>query len=67
VNAIGPGAILFPEDYTQEQREVVISKTLLKRGGAPEDVATALEFFCRCDFVTGVFLPVDGGQSVPRI
>lgn len=64
VNAIGPGPILFPEDYTQEQRETVIRKTLLKRQGSPEDIADAVEFLCRCDYVTGVFLPVDGGQSV---
>ncbi len=64
VNAIGPGPILFPEEYTEEQRQTVIKKTLLKRQGSPEDIADAVEFFCRCDYVTGVFLPVDGGQSV---
>ena len=64
VNAIGPGPVLFPEEYTPEQREAVIRKTLLKRQGSPEDIADAVEFLCRCDYVTGVFLPVDGGQSV---
>ncbi len=64
VNAIGPGPVLFPEEYTPEQREAVIRKTLLKRQGSPEDIADAVEFLCRCDFVTGVFLPVDGGQQV---
>jgi len=67
VNAIGPGPVLFPEDYTEEQRAAVIKKTLLKRQGSPEDIADAVEFLCRCDYVTGHFLPVDGGQSVPRI
>lgn len=64
VNAIGPGPVLFPEEYTGEQRQAVIQKTLLKRQGSPEDIADAVEFLCRCDYVTGVFLPVDGGQSV---
>jgi NAD(P)-dependent dehydrogenase (short-subunit alcohol dehydrogenase family) len=65
VNAIGPGPILFPEDYSQEERDKVISKTLLKRQGHPGDIADAVEFLCRCDYVTGHFLPVDGGQSLP--
>ena len=66
VNAIGPGPILFPEDYTPEQKKAVIAKTLLKREGHPDDIADAVEFFCRSDYITGHFLPVDGGQSVPR-
>lgn len=64
VNAIGPGPILFPDEYTKEQRRLVIEKNLLKRAGSPNEIADALEFFCRCDFATGVFLPVDGGQSI---
>ena len=65
VNAIGPGPILFPEEYTEDQRRAVIQKTLLKRQGSPQDIADAVEFLCRCDYVTGHFLPVDGGQSLP--
>lgn len=65
VNAVGPGPVMFPEDYTEAQRKAVIAKTVLKREGSPLDVALAVEFFCRCDFVTGVFLPVDGGRSLP--
>lgn len=64
VNAIGPGPVLFPEEYTEAQRQAVIERNLLKRAGTPEEIADALEFFCRCDFATGVFLPVDGGQSI---
>jgi len=64
VNAIGPGPILFPEDYSQEKRDKAIAKTLIKRQGSPEDIADAVEFLCRCDYVTGHFLPVDGGQSL---
>lgn len=66
VNVIGPGPVLFPEDSTPEERETAIARTLLKRPGSPEDIADAVEFLCRCDYVTGVFLPVDGGQSVRR-
>jgi len=65
VNAISPGPVLFPDDYTKKQHLDVIERTLLKRAGSPEDVADAVDFFCRSDFVTGVVLPVDGGQSLP--
>lgn len=62
VNAIGPGPVLFPPEYSEETRKAIIENTLVKREGTPMDVALAVEFFCRSDFVTGVFLPVEGGQ-----
>ncbi len=62
VNAIGPGPVLFPPEYSEETRKAIVENTLVKREGTPMDVALAVEFFCRSDFVTGVFLPVEGGQ-----
>jgi pteridine reductase len=66
VNAIAPGAILWPEtglDDMSKQR--VISRTPLKRSGEPEDIARTALFLIRdASFVTGQVLGVDGGRAV---
>jgi len=64
VNTIGPGPILFPEDFPEILRQRIVQKTLLQRQGGATDIADAVELFCRNDYMTGVFLPVDGGLSV---
>lgn len=66
VNAIAPGAILWPEtgmDDMSKQR--VVSRTPLKRSGDPEDIARTALFLVRdAGFVTGQVLGVDGGRGV---
>jgi len=37
-------------------------KTLLNRWGRPEDVAEAVLYFIRADYVTGEVIAVDGGE-----
>jgi pteridine reductase len=66
VNAIAPGPVMWPEDGTDKAlQKKIIDRTLLKRSGAPEDVARAALFFCtEAPFVTGQILAVDGGRSV---
>jgi len=64
VNAILPGQVLLPEGTSDERRQAAIDATLVKRLGAPEDVAQAALFLATSGFVTGVCLPVDGGRSV---
>src|SRR5205823_3537584 len=44
VNGIAPGAVLWPDDYTEEQKEPVREKIALRRAGSPEDVAAAVLF-----------------------
>ncbi|MFH0794422.1 MAG: glucose 1-dehydrogenase [bacterium] len=65
VNAIGPGPVLFPEDFSEDLKAKVIARTPLKRTGSPEDIARAVRFLIEeGDFITGILLPVDGGMSV---
>ncbi len=65
VNAIGPGPILVPTDLPPEEAAEIMEKTPLKRHGSPEDIAAAVVFLVEgSDYVTGVFLPVDGGRLV---
>ena len=67
VNAVAPGPILWPEDgsFDAVGRQRVISHTLLKRTGEPDDVARAVYYFiAEAPYVTGQVLAVDGGRSV---
>lgn len=64
VNGVNPGAILFPENASDEAKEQVLERTPLARAGAPEDIADAVLYLARAPFVTGHVLTVDGGRSV---
>ncbi len=63
VNAIAPGAVLVPDDYSSAERSRLAETTPLKRLGHPEDALQALLYLLeRADFVTGDVLVVDGGR-----
>jgi 3-oxoacyl-[acyl-carrier protein] reductase/pteridine reductase len=62
VNAVAPGPVLPPPDYDVEQIARTADKTLLNRWGTVEDVAEAVLFFVRANYVTGEVLAVDGGE-----
>ncbi len=66
VNAVAPGAILWPQaglDEVTKQR--IISRTALKRQGTVEDIAHAVLFLIRdADYITGQTIGVDGGRML---
>jgi pteridine reductase len=64
VNAVAPGPVLLPDDWTAEQAERAAQSVLLKRLGSAEDVAEAVVYLARAEYITGVVLPVDGGQRL---
>ena len=67
VNAVAPGAILWPEDdaFDAVSRQRIISSTLLKRIGEPDDIARAVYYLIgEAPYVTGQVLAVDGGRGV---
>ncbi len=64
VNAVAPGPVLLPDDWTPEQAVRSAKSVLLQRLGSPEDVAQAVLFLARAQYITGVILPVDGGQRL---
>jgi pteridine reductase len=65
VNAIAPGAVLVPEEYSADERERLARSTPLRRLGNPSDVVSALFYLLEGgDFVTGEILVVDGGRLV---
>ena len=65
VNAVAPGAILWPENLGESEKEKIISRTFLKRQGAPEDIAKAILYLIRdAGYVSGQVLTIDGGRSL---
>lgn len=62
VNAVAPGPVLVPEDFSEADIQKAVAPTLLKRVGSAEDVAAAVVFLLSSDYITGVTLPVDGGR-----
>ena len=67
VNAIAPGPIIWPEgdpNFDEVSRQRIISHTILKTAGEPEDIARAVRFFAMdAHYVTGQVIAVDGGRS----
>jgi pteridine reductase len=66
VNAVAPGAILWPESGGDEiERAAVLAKTPMKRTGDPSDVAQAVLFLVGdAHYVTGQVIKVDGGRAI---
>jgi len=66
VNAVAPGAILWPESELDEERQKdILSRIALQRRGEPADIARAVRFFAvDAPYVTGQVLAVDGGRSL---
>lgn len=62
VNAIAPGAVLAPDDWSDEQWDAIAEKAALRRPGSPANVVQAVLYLVSADFVTGHVLPVDGGR-----
>ena len=62
VNCIHPGPVMFPPNTSDKEKDDLINSTLVKQGDCPEMVARTVEFFIENKMVTGVCLPVDGGQ-----
>ena len=63
VNCIALGMVMPPEEYSKAEVERLVSRSLTKKMGAPEDVARAVMFFCEStDYATGTTLTLDGGR-----
>ena len=66
VNAVAPGVVLLPEGFDPAEAEHLRRTTPLRRIGTPNDVADAVLYLIRAEFVTGEVLTVDGGRHVRR-
>ncbi|ALS98402.1 pteridine reductase [Lacimicrobium alkaliphilum] len=65
VNAIAPGAILWPsKEISEQEKSAVLAKVPLQRMGGIEDITGAVGFLLNAAYVTGQILKVDGGRSL---
>lgn len=64
VNAVSPGLILPPPGEDQGYLKDLAHTVPLKRHGEPEDIASAVVFLLKNDFLTGAVIPVDGGRHL---
>ena len=66
VNAVSPGAIIWPDDDPgAQEKQAIVARILLKRPGRPADLAKAVLFLINdSDYITGEVIAVDGGRSL---
>ncbi len=64
VNAIAPGAILWPEDdseMSQEEKTEWLNKIPMQRLGRKEEIAKAALFILESSYINGETIHIDGG------
>lgn len=64
VNAVAPGLILPPPGADESYLEAHSRSLPLQKHGAPRDIAEAIVFLLRSDFITGQVIYVDGGRHL---
>lgn len=64
VNAVAPGLILPPPGADEGYLRSHAGRLPLRKHGGPRDIAEAIVFLIRSDFVTGQVIYVDGGRHL---
>ncbi len=64
VNAVAPGAVLLPDDWSAADAKRLARTTPLGRLGSPDDVTQAVLYLIDAGYVTGETIIVDGGRNV---
>jgi pteridine reductase len=64
VNAIAPGFVLQSAIVSEEEWQRLMNRIPLKRPARTEEIASALEFLLKNEYVTGQTIVVDGGYSL---
>jgi pteridine reductase len=64
VNGVAPGLILPPPGEDESYLDRLTRTVPLKRHGSPEDIADAVVYLLKSDFVTGEIIAVDGGRHL---
>ena len=66
VNAVAPGAILWPDhDLTEQQKLEIQAKVALQCTGCPDDIAKAIAYLIYdAEYMTGQVMTIDGGRTL---
>ena len=64
VNGVAPGLILPPEGKDESYLDVLAKSVPLRKHGGPGDIAEAVLYLLKSDYVTGQILYVDGGKHL---
>jgi NAD(P)-dependent dehydrogenase (short-subunit alcohol dehydrogenase family) len=64
VNAVAPGMLLPPPGKSHSYLERKAGQIPARRVGSPEEIARALIFLLRSDFVTGDVIFLTGGEHL---
>ena len=64
VNAVAPGIVNFPSDFDESQKKQQHSLIPAARIGRPTEIADAVIFLLKNDYITGQTLNVDGGRCI---
>lgn len=64
VNAVLPGAVLKPPNWEEERWQGLTRHIPLKKLGTAEDVARAVVYLMKEEFITGQMIVVDGGSTL---
>ncbi len=64
VNAIAPGFVLQSDIVSDEEWQRLINRIPLKRPAQAAEIASALEFLLKNEYITGQTIVVDGGYSL---
>ncbi len=64
VNAVAPGIVTWPESFDQTRKSRQLSFIPLKRTADPVEIADAVVFLLRNDYITGQVINVDGGRCI---
>ncbi len=64
VNAVAPGLVAAPSNWTEEDERHFLRDVPLGRLGTMDDVAQAVCWLVDAPYVTGAIVPVDGGRGV---
>jgi pteridine reductase len=63
VNAVAPGAILWPGNKSDADRAAALARIPLQRTGTPEEIANTVLWLIRdAGYITGQTIRVDGGR-----
>ncbi len=64
VNAISPGLIMPPDDFSQSEWERLVQRLPLNTAGSPHWVCDAIGFILRNEYITGQMIAIDGGYQL---